>query len=850
MMYLSGVFQAPAQDALQLAEKAALEWSSNHSREKTVTLRLKSLRTTEAASQDLFVAAFEPDGFLIFFLHDSLPDIIGYSTENALPDSSGHPLYTEWLPQARPSDQPASPNLPGGRLKGAQSVLDLTVEPLVAAHWGQEDPWNKFCPADQEGRHALVGCVAVAMGQLMKKWNWPERGQGSNRYTPSNYPAYGEQYARFDTLYAWADMHPVEPADASALLLYHAGVATFMNYGPNESGANTSVYAPMALKDNFRYNKAMQVREKERYMEKDWFTMLRQELINGRPLIYFGSNPDGGSGHAFNIDGFHSEHYYHFNWGWNGAGNGYFRLENMAAGGGNFTQGQAAIFWIQPDHLPMHDRPGFVQTLNGDAYVRLLWDDLTINDFSHFTIYRDGQPVGTSITNSFRDEGLENGQTYTYQISASYVGENEGESVLTDPLEATPTAALALPAWQTFESRPDDWEFGNDRQGFQWGLASEMGIPGNDGHVMAIRSDQAGTGTQVMDYLTAPSLDIRSIPHVAISLDYTFKQNPGVDYLFLMYRRFDNGLWYPISRLNATGEWGDWKTVWFYFPEEAKYHPIQIGLYYNDFRGDGFGAAVDNIRVWTIDQPPVPDFEIQTDTICQYHSVTYYSLSTGAIYDWQWDFGEGASPRYAQTEGPHTVRYDTPGSKTVSLLLNHLDPEIKNSLLWVEPAPVAGFEVTTSGLLAEFEDTSRHAHYFFWDFGNGKTSTEQHPMHKYTAFELYTVTQIVWNDHCEPDTVTRRLDFRINSGVAADELSSDLLIYPNPAGDHLSLRFSYPVSEAIRLRILDLQGREHMKSELVPYPAIQLDISHLTPGMYILVVESGLKTGKKKIIIE
>lgn len=729
-------------------------------------------------------------------------------------------------------------------------MQDLTVEPLIEARWGQGIPWNKYCPADDNNQRALVGCVAVSMAQLMRKWNWPEKGMGSNTYTPTNYPAYGELSARFDTLYPWADMHPINATDASALILYHAGIATYMNYGPNESGANTSVYAPQALKDNFKYYKGMQVREKERFLEKDWFRMLRQELINSRPLIYFGSNPDGGTGHAFNIDGFHSQNYFHFNWGWNGAGNGYFRLENMALGGGNFTKGQAAIFWIQPENIPMHDRPGLVQTLPGDSYVQILWDDLVINDFSHYNIYRNGELIGNSVENRFKDEGLENGKTYTYQISASYVGNGEGESALTEELEATPEPALNLPFQIGFESIPDSWEFSNGLDGFRWGSAADLGIPGNNGHLMAIRSDQSAPGEQVMDYLTAPSLDLRGIQHVAVSLDYTFKQKPGVDYLFLMYRRYDNGLWYPISRLDSTGELGDWKTVYFYFPPEAKYGPIQLGFYYNDFRGQGFGAAIDNIKIWKIDEPPVPEFSLTEEIICQQESITVFDESIGNIYSWFWDFGDGAEPRFSSDSGPHVVKYTTAGYKNLSLLLNHLDPNKKNNHLWVHPEPFAGFAVETSGLLANFQDTSKNAVYFWWDFGDGIQSTEQNPQHKYREFELFTVSQVVWNENCDPDTLRYELDFRINSSNRLPNDMGTFLVYPVPAREIVYLENTNPNAEPLSISIISQNGCILFQEEHPDDNIIKLNTNTLRPGLYYILIKNSQQITRKKIIIE
>jgi len=823
------------------AREFALNWMKDQPSALKNRPILSDFKTLTTKDSNLYLAEFDPKGFLIFFYTNKQTEIIGYSSETVFPNSPDHPLVREWIPRIRPSSNPRLKST-----KGMSYLQDSRVEPLIEAKWGQGTPWNKFCPSDDDGRHALVGCVAVAMAQVMKKWNWPERGLGSNSYTPTNHPEYGLQTASFDTAYQWENMHLTNPDDASALLLYHAGVATYMNYGPYESGANTSVYATQALKDNFRYFKGMQVREKERYSEKDWFIMLRQELINDRPIIYIGSNPDGGSGHAFNIDGFHSQSYFHFNWGWNGTGNGYFRLENMAAGGGNFTKGQAAIFWVQPDNIPMHDRPGSFQSLPGDSFVQLLWDELVINDLSHYNIYRDDELIATRVTNSFKDVNLENGKSYSYHITASYVGGDEGESTATDDIVVTPVPGIVLPFEAEFELYPDKWELKNTLQGFRWGSAEDLGITGNSGHLLSIRSDQADPSTQVSDYFISPSLDIRNIDNVAISFDYIFKQKPGIDHLFLMYRRYDNGLWYPISKLDSTGSWNDWKTVYYYFPEEAKYVPIQIGFYYNDFNGQGYGAAIDNIQIWEIDDPPVPEYSVNNTEACQFQKILFSSESSGEISSWFWNFGEGAEPRYATTEGPHEVYYKTGGSKNTTLLLNHLDLEAKDHQIQVTLAPVAGFETSTDGLLAEFTDSSKNGTYFWWDFGDGKTSTEKNPQNKYQTFEQFTVTQLVYNDHCQPDTMRMVLDFRINSEVEINKWDKEFIVYPNPATNQLFLKFSQNQTETVHLQMFNLQGKMLLDQRADRY----IDISSLKPGLYILHVRFANSIYMRKIVIE
>lgn len=63
------------------------------------------------------------------------------------------------------------------------SPFSLTVvDPLLTTQWDQYEPYNDSCPYGIElgqPAHALTGCVATAMAQVMKYWNYPERGTGS-----------------------------------------------------------------------------------------------------------------------------------------------------------------------------------------------------------------------------------------------------------------------------------------------------------------------------------------------------------------------------------------------------------------------------------------------------------------------------------------------------------------------------------------------------------------------------------------------------------------------------------------------------------------------------------------------
>jgi len=55
------------------------------------------------------------------------------------------------------------------------------------------------------------------------------------------------------------------------------------------------------------------------------------------------------NGHAYIVDGYQGDHFYHFNWGWGGSYDGYFYTENLTPGGSNFNLAQELVVNCFPD---------------------------------------------------------------------------------------------------------------------------------------------------------------------------------------------------------------------------------------------------------------------------------------------------------------------------------------------------------------------------------------------------------------------------------------------------------------------------------------------------------------------
>lgn len=78
--------------------------------------------------------------------------------------------------------------------------------------------------------------------------------------------------------------------------------------------------------------------------------------------------------------------------------------------------------------------------------------------------------------------------------------------------------------------------------------------------------------------------------------------------------------------------------------------------------------SLDNVDILvTYTTTPVTAFTKDKTTVEEGGSVTFTDTSTGdAATNWNWNFGAGATPAGSAAKGPHTVRYDSPGTSTVT----------------------------------------------------------------------------------------------------------------------------------------------------------------------------------------
>lgn len=324
-----------------------------------------SLAFTFSKNNTPLIYAFninQNDGWVLVSADDIAKPIIGYSFEGTFPTGKLIPSFESWMQQYQ--DQISfgiENNIAASSEITSEWTELITVQnpkrkdiqmtqPLLLTTWNQDSPYNASCPVDAagDGGHVYVGCVALAMAQAIKYYNYPAVGQGTHTNYSSNNGGYGNltvNYAQRN--YDWTNM-PLSLTTTSssdiADFLYDCSVAVDMMYGPDGSGSYTNRVVT-ALVSNYKYSNSASLKNRTTYTTTNWKNLLKAQIDSKYPMVYSGSDSDGG--HAWNCDGYSGEEF-HMNWGWGGSANGFYEIDNLIAGGYEFTLNHQVVINIFP----------------------------------------------------------------------------------------------------------------------------------------------------------------------------------------------------------------------------------------------------------------------------------------------------------------------------------------------------------------------------------------------------------------------------------------------------------------------------------------------------------------------
>lgn len=452
---------------------------ANFEQTRNADLQLYYTVTSDNGTPCAYVFNLGNEGFVIVAASDNVRPILGYSKNGPFDATNPYngamymlETYKNSITYAIEKNIAATPDIVGewtslrncGKLNNKKGG---SVGPLVQTKWNQNNPYNLYspaCPIQGSGGRCYAGCVATAMGQLMKYWNHPTQGTGSYSYLCIGYSHpehpewpqnvnYGTQSANFgETTYQWELMPnslsnaTQEQIEAVATLLYHCAVAVHMTFDYDGSGAQ-STDVPDAMANYFDYNYC-QFKNRNSYSLANWISMLKAEFDLGRPVYYSGHSSEGG--HAFVCDGYDENDLMHFNFGWSGSDDDYYAVDAI-----DYSSSAAAIFNYVPSHVYNNtvQAPTNVTAVKASDVAQeatITWTNPTktmnnqnVTALDQMVVARNGKVIYTvdnptpGASMSFVDENVPCYSTFEYRVYAMKEGVQGAAGVATESFGPT-----------------------------------------------------------------------------------------------------------------------------------------------------------------------------------------------------------------------------------------------------------------------------------------------------------------------------------------------------------------------------------------------------------------------------
>ena len=332
---------------------------------RSITIDTSATKIISFANKAIMYKVQFDDGWSLVSSELAAPPILAYCEHGTFPDNDDMSDGLKWFLEmyednlANLRDSSTNRNiheqwntLMTSPQKTITSTYEVVLDRMTHFKWGQmwnndgkghcTPSYNQTCPntsVDSFCYHSPAGCVAVAMTGVMYYYKWPHAIDAPDYYLSINTETH---FYDWDSIpdYLCDISSDYETSQVNQLLL-DCGKAVNMVYGEGNSNAS-SIMQNAALKRYFKFSCSRKLRSS--HTSSWWLSTLKNEIDEGRPVIYRGTGSEGG--HSFVLMGYRSDNHFRFNFGWNGSrdNDAWLTLDSVLT----FNNLQKAIIGIKP----------------------------------------------------------------------------------------------------------------------------------------------------------------------------------------------------------------------------------------------------------------------------------------------------------------------------------------------------------------------------------------------------------------------------------------------------------------------------------------------------------------------
>lgn len=216
-------------------------------------------------------------------------------------------------------------------------------------------------------------------------------------------------------------------------------------------------------------------------------------------------------------------------------------------------------------------------------------------------------------------------------------------------------------------------------------------------------------------------------------------------------------------------------------------------------------GCMDSIRK-DIEVFELPKVEFTLNNACQDAEVIFDNQSSigSGVLSYKWSFGDGKT---STAKSPKST-YTQDGTFAVELVVSSQKKcsDTLEKSIEIYPLPNVKFTFSHRGFgRYAFTPDSESLQAYEWDFGDGNTSTDISPVHKYASEGDYDVTLTTTNNNsCSAETTNQ---ISVSTDIEETDVVSPFAVFPNPFREEANIAYELEKGGNVSIEVYHLNGK-------------------------------------------